>query len=112
MQLKDMIRLILKSAIETGTPFAFFRDTVNRANPNKHKGMIYSSNLCVEIAQNMSAIESISTEVVTAPDGDTVIVEKSRPGNFVVCNLSWFSCCIRRLHFLPGKILESAWWRE
>ena len=39
VQLKDMIRLILKSAIETGTPFAFFRDTVNRANPNKHKGM-------------------------------------------------------------------------
>ena len=70
---------------------------MNRANPNKHKGMIYSSNLCVEIAQNMSAIESISTEVVTAPDGDTVIVEKSRPGNFVVCNLS--SLVVSKINF-------------
>ena len=30
--LKDLIRLIIKSAAETGTPFAFNRDTVNRAN--------------------------------------------------------------------------------
>ena len=42
----DLIRLIIKSAAETGTPFAFNRDTVNRANPNPHKGMIYCSNLC------------------------------------------------------------------
>lgn len=95
--IKDMVRLILKSAIETGTPFAFFRDTVNRANPNRHKGMIYSSNLCVEIAQNMSSIESLPTEVVTTPEGDTVIVEKTRPGDFVVCNLS--SLVISKINF-------------
>ncbi len=46
--IKDIVRLILKSAVETGTPFAFNRDTVNRMNPNKHKGMIYCSNLCTE----------------------------------------------------------------
>lgn len=43
----------MKSAVETGTPFIFFRDTVNEANPNKHAGMIYASNLCHEIAQNV-----------------------------------------------------------
>ncbi len=48
--LKDLVRLILKSAVETGTPFAFMRDTVNRANPNGHEGIIYCSNLCTEIA--------------------------------------------------------------
>ncbi|MFR3752139.1 MAG: hypothetical protein ACLTW9_06855 [Enterocloster sp.] len=52
---KDAVRLILKSAVETGTPFTFNRDTVNRANPNSHQGMIYCSNLCTEIAQNMSS---------------------------------------------------------
>lgn len=51
---KELVRLIIKSAVETGTPFAFNRDIVNRANPNSHKGMIYCSNLCTEIAQNMS----------------------------------------------------------
>ena len=43
----------MRSAVETGTPFIFFRDTVNAANPNKHAGMIYASNLCHEIAQNV-----------------------------------------------------------
>ena len=48
-----MMKKIMRSAVETGTPFIFFRDTVNRANPNKHAGMIYASNLCHEIAQNV-----------------------------------------------------------
>lgn len=85
--LKDLVRLILKSAIETGTPFAFNRDHVNRMNPNKHAGMIYSSNLCSEIAQNMSAIESVS-KAIEEIDGETVIVTKTKPGDFVVCNLA------------------------
>lgn len=90
MTIKDIVRLILKSAVETGTPFTFNRDTVNRANPNGHKGIIYCSNLCTEIAQNMSAIETVSTEVKTA-DGDTVVVKTVRPGDFVVCNLASLS---------------------
>ena len=88
--IKDIIRLILKSAVETGTPFAFNRDLVNRANPNKHCGIIYCSNLCTEIAQNMSAIESLSQEVQTI-DGETVVVTTTRPGHFVVCNLASLS---------------------
>ena len=88
--IKDIVRLILKSAVETGTPFAFNRDLVNRANPNKHRGIIYCSNLCTEIAQNMSAIESISQEVRTV-EGETVVVTTTKPGDFVVCNLASLS---------------------
>lgn len=88
--IKDIIRLILKSAVETGTPFAFNRDLVNRANPNKHRGIIYCSNLCTEIAQNMSAIESISQEVKDV-NGETVVVTTTKPGDFVVCNLASLS---------------------
>lgn len=54
MSVKDLVRLIIKSAVETGAPFAFYRDMTNKMNPNKHNGMIYSSNLCTEIMQNMS----------------------------------------------------------
>ena len=32
--LKDLVRLILKSAAETGTPFVFNRDLVNAMNPD------------------------------------------------------------------------------
>ena len=90
ISIKDIVRLILRSAVETGTPFTFNRDTVNRANPNGHKGMIYCSNLCTEIAQNMAPIETVSKEVETK-DGDTVVVTTTRPGEFVVCNLASLS---------------------
>lgn len=85
IKIKELIRLILKSVIETGTPFAFYRDTVNEMNPNNHKGMIYCSNLCVEIAQNMSAIETLSKTIEI--EGEEIVVEKTKPGDFVVCNL-------------------------
>lgn len=90
ISIKDIVRLVLRSAVETGTPFTFNRDTVNRANPNAHKGMIYCSNLCTEIAQNMAPIETVSKEVETK-DGDTVVVTTTRPGEFVVCNLASLS---------------------
>ena len=87
---KELVRLILKSAVETGTPFTFNRDAVNRANPNGHRGMIYCSNLCTEIAQNMAPIETVSTEISTE-QGDPVVVTTTRPGEFVVCNLASLS---------------------
>ncbi len=90
ISIKDIVRLVLKSAVETGTPFTFNRDTVNAANPNAHKGMIYCSNLCTEIAQNMSPIESAGTEIKTE-DGDVVVVKTVLPGDFVVCNLASLS---------------------
>lgn len=90
VSVKDIIRLVLRSAAETGTPFTFNRDTVNRMNPNGHTGMIYCSNLCTEIAQNMQAIEEVSKEVQTL-EGDTVVVTVTKPGEFVVCNLASLS---------------------
>ncbi|HJI97636.1 MAG TPA: ribonucleoside-diphosphate reductase subunit alpha [Collinsella intestinalis] len=107
--IKDLVRLILKSAVETGTPFAFMRDAVNRANPNGHEGVIYCSNLCTEIAQNTSAIEEVTREVVTE-DGDTVVVTTTRPGDFVVCNLA--SLSLGRLPVeddeVMGRVIETA----
>ena len=90
--IKEIIRLIIKSAVETGTPFAFNRDLVNEANPNKHKGIIYCSNLCTEIAQNTSAIGEIEKTSIKSKEGDDIIVEKSKCGDFVVCNLA--SLCL------------------
>lgn len=87
VKIKDLIRLILKSSVETGAPFTFNRDTVNKMNPNGHEGMIYCSNLCTEIAQNMSEIKGIKREIKEI-DGQTVIVESMEAGDFVVCNLA------------------------
>lgn len=87
ISVKDMVRLIIKSMTETGTPFTFNRDVVNEANPNKHRGMIYSSNLCTEIMQNMREIQSLE-ETMEEENGQTVVTRKTIAGDFVVCNLA------------------------
>ena len=107
--LKDIVRLILKSAVETGTPFIFNRDIVNRMNPNSHKGMIYCSNLCTEIAQNMEQMETKRIEI--GQENDEVIVTTSvKAGEFVVCNLA--SLCLGNIEVENDKkvreIVETA----
>ncbi|OZI12875.1 ribonucleoside-diphosphate reductase subunit alpha [Bacillaceae bacterium SAS-127] len=82
----DIMKAIMISQLETGTPYMFYRDTVNRANPNKHAGMIYASNLCTEICQNMSP--TVVTEETTE-DGKIIVTKD--PGDYVVCNLSSIS---------------------
>ena len=49
---KGLWKEILRSYFETGNPFLAFKDAANRANPNRHTGIIRSSNLCTEIFQN------------------------------------------------------------
>ncbi len=49
---KELWKKILLSYFETGNPFLCFKDSANFTNPNKHKGVIRSSNLCTEIFQN------------------------------------------------------------
>jgi ribonucleoside-diphosphate reductase alpha chain len=79
----EIMKSIMRSQLESGTPFMFYRDEVNRKNPNGHLGMIYCSNLCTEIAQNQSPTVM---EKQYTKDGK-IIIEKI-PGDFVVCNLS------------------------
>tara|TARA_R110000851_G_C13069886_1_gene564765 strand:- start:1166 stop:1714 length:549 start_codon:yes stop_codon:yes gene_type:complete len=62
IEAKELFKMFMKSTVETGMPYAFFRDTVNKLNPNKHAGSIYCSNLCTEIAQNQSENTFIAEE--------------------------------------------------
>lgn len=80
---KELFKRFLKSTVETGMPYVFFRDTVNRLNPNKHAGNIYSTQLCTEICQNTSDTKFIKE---TIEDGKIVI--RYEPGDLVVCNLA------------------------
>jgi len=96
----DLFKRIMVSQLETGNPFLFYRDEVNRKNPNKHVGMVYSSNLCTEILQNMSPTRMIQ-EIVS---GDQIVTTR-RAGDFVVCNLS--SINLGRAITAPDDLLAS-----
>lgn len=97
----DIMKAIMKSQLETGTPYMFYRDTVNRDNANKHKGIIYSSNLCTEIMQNMSPT-IVEQEFIDERDGERKLVMIKKMGDFVVCNLS----SINLGRAVPDNVLE------
>ncbi|WP_156290111.1 ribonucleoside-diphosphate reductase subunit alpha [Oceanobacillus salinisoli] len=80
----EIMKRIMKSQLESGTPFMFYRDEVNRTNTNQHAGIIYCSNLCTEITQNQSPTELIEEFV----EAEQTIVKKYKAGDYVVCNLS------------------------
>ena len=80
---KELFKEFMKTAVETGMPYIFFRDTVNRVNPNKHAGNIYSTQLCTEICQNTS-----QSQFLEEVEEDGTISIKYKAGDTVVCNLA------------------------
>ena len=80
----ELWKRLLTVAFETGEPYIFFRDEANRKNPNKHVGMVYSSNLCHEIVQTMSP--SIHKKPKLDPETGKIVYEK-QAGDLPVCNL-------------------------
>ena len=94
----DIMKRIMKSQLESGTPFMFYRDEVNRQNSNDHNGMIYCSNLCTEITQNQSPTQFVEEFL----ENENTIVKKYEAGDYVVCNLS----SINLGKAVPDNVLE------
>jgi ribonucleoside-diphosphate reductase alpha chain len=51
---RELFKTIMRSQLETGMPYLAFKDTINKANPNKHKGYIPGVNLCTESFSNVT----------------------------------------------------------
>ncbi len=88
---KDLFKKFMKSTVETWMPYVFFRDLVNKANPNKHVWNIYSTQLCTEICQNTKPSKFIDE---VAGDGKVSISYET--WDTVVCNLA--SINIAKVH--------------
>ena len=50
---RELFKTIMRSQVETGMPYLWFKDAANRANPNKHQGYIPGGNLCQENWSNV-----------------------------------------------------------
>jgi ribonucleoside-diphosphate reductase alpha chain len=55
----------METQLDTGLPYLAFKDTINRANPNKGSGYIPSVNLCTESFSNVSESESHACDLVS-----------------------------------------------
>jgi ribonucleoside-diphosphate reductase alpha chain len=51
---RELFKDVMRTQIETGMPYLAFKDTINRANPNKHDGYIPGVNLCCESFSNVT----------------------------------------------------------
>src|SRR5699024_2819114 len=94
----ELMKRIMKSQLESGTPFMFYRDEVNRKNNNSHQGLIYCSNLCTEITQNQSPTQFLEEYV----QQENTIIKKYQAGDYVVCNLS----SVNLGKDIPANVLE------
>ena len=63
---RELFKHIMRSQVETGMPYLAFKDTINRANPNKHEGYIPGVNLCCESFSNVkSGVEAHCCNLVS-----------------------------------------------
>ena len=107
---KELFKQFLKTVVETGMPYVFFRDTSNKLNPNKHVGNVYSSQLCTEIIQNTS--ESI---FIKEKNDNWIVNIQYKPWDTVVCNLASinvakvnsFTNDIEDVHDITMRILDN-----
>lgn len=79
---RELLKEIMKTQIETGMPYIFFKDTANRMNHNSHRGMIGNGNLCMESFSNFSP-----TKKFGETREDTMGVSKNTLGEVHTCNL-------------------------
>lgn len=88
---KDLFKRILRTVVETGMPYVFFKDTVNNLNPNKHAGFIGNANLCVESFSNFKPSNPKSKSL----DGNK-LTQVIDAGEVHTCNLVSLNLAILR----------------
>ncbi|MCF3932047.1 ribonucleoside-diphosphate reductase subunit alpha [Acuticoccus sp. M5D2P5] len=72
----DLWRRMLSMLFETGHPWITFKDPCNIRSPQRHRGVVHSSNLCTEITLNTASDEvavcnlgSVNLAAHVGPDG-------------------------------------------
>lgn len=79
---RELFKEIMKTQIETGMPYIFFKDRANLMNHNSHVGMIGNGNLCMESFSNFSPSRDFK-ESIDENSG----VRKVNLGEVHTCNL-------------------------
>ena len=64
---KELFKSIMKTQLETGMPYIFFKDRANEVNHNSHMGMIGNGNLCMESFSNFKP----TINFIEEEDGNT-----------------------------------------
>ena len=79
---RELFKEIMKTQLETGMPYIFFKDTANLKNHNSHQGMIGNGNLCMESFSNFSPSTDFKEKTV-----DDISMRTVKTGFVHTCNL-------------------------
>lgn len=79
---RELFKEIMKTQIETGMPYIFFKDRANLMNHNNHVGMIGNGNLCMESFSNFSPSRDFKEDI-----DENSGVRKVKLGEVHTCNL-------------------------
>lgn len=82
IQARDLFKEIMKSQLETGMPYIFFKDRANERNHNSHMGMIGNGNLCMESFSNFAPTKDFQERT----EGNRG-VRSNEMGEIHTCNL-------------------------
>lgn len=88
---RELFKSIMKSQIETGMPYIFFKDSANRMNHNNHSGNIGNGNLCMESFSNFAPTKNFSEKVVDGIGTTSVELGEVHTCNLVSLNMAEIS---------------------
>lgn len=85
---RELFKEIMKTQIETGMPYIFFKDRANLTNHNSHVGMIGNGNLCMESFSNFAPSKDFKEEAIENKGVRNVNLGEVHTCNLVSLNLA------------------------
>lgn len=79
---KELFKSIMKTQLESGMPYIFYKDRANEMNHNSHRGMIGNGNLCMESFSNFKP----TVEFKETQEGN-ISIRTNEMGEIHTCNL-------------------------
>lgn len=108
---KNIFKRLLRTVVETGMPYVFFKDTANNLNPNKHRGMIGNANLCVESFSNFKPSNPNISSIKNNKIIKEIISGEVHTCNLVSLNLALIEDNLNEIEIITAlsvRILDNA----
>ncbi|ACK73684.1 ribonucleoside-diphosphate reductase, alpha subunit [Gloeothece citriformis PCC 7424] len=107
---RELFKHIMRSQLETGMPYLAFKDTINRANPNKHEGYIPGVNLCV--AGETKILTDRGQIPIADLVGEKVNIWNGSEWSEVLIKKTGENQPLLKVHFSNGEYLECTYYHH
>jgi ribonucleoside-diphosphate reductase alpha chain len=107
---RELFKTIMRSQLETGMPYLWFKDTSNRANPNSHEGYIPGGNLCV--APETRILTDCGQFPISELENQWVNIWNGSEWSYVQVRKTGENQPLLKVHFSNGEYLECTYYHH